>query len=93
MWERTRWIDATLLERDLKTVLQTTSFEDTTGTSIPLDTEGILDQDGALVALVDRQRQFRSLVDRQVLLNRAWQTMRAEKRKTDISPTTTKQTP
>jgi hypothetical protein len=69
-WERTRWIDGELLERDLAGFLNFACCEDSPDKPESDLVEAITRREGQFVALVDSDRRFRRLVDRYGLLGR-----------------------
>jgi hypothetical protein len=70
LWERAKWLDGDRLEQDLQGVLQDSWFLDSPDTPSAKRMEAILRREGPLVALVEEERRFKRLVDRQALLER-----------------------
>ena len=71
-WERTHWIDGQRLERDLTGLLEYAWREDSPDQPRSRVRDGILKRSGTFVALVDGDRRFLGLVDRNALLDRMW---------------------
>jgi hypothetical protein len=68
-WERTQWIDGTLLERNLAGMLWTDSLEESPDIARKVLAEGVMRRTAPFVALVDRDGSFRGLVDRNALVS------------------------
>jgi hypothetical protein len=71
-WERAHWIDGDRLERDLAGHLEYEWYENSPDEPQRSLAEGVARRNGALVALVDKDRHFVGLVDRHVLLDQMW---------------------
>ena len=69
--EHARWINGTLIERLLDLSFLRSSVEDVDELAPTQRTAAILACDGPFVALVNRDRRFKALVDREALLERA----------------------
>ena len=84
-WERAYWIDGERLERDLAGILNYSWCEDSP--DIPRKTliESIIRRPGPFVAKVDEDRRFLSLVDKNALLERAWDDFENSKNQTDTN--------
>jgi len=78
VWERTHWIDGERLERDLAGCLQYAWCEDAPDKPRSSLAEAILRRSDAFVALVDPDRRFVGLVDRNLLLDQAWKDRKSE---------------
>lgn len=72
LWERTRWIDGSLLERDLGGYLDNAWCVDSP--DLPRDNvkEAIVRRSSPFVALVDEDRRFVGLIDRHALVDQMW---------------------
>jgi TIR domain-containing protein len=73
LWEHARWLDATRLGQDLGDVLQqdeSTWLKESPHISHLEQVRFILQSNAPFVALVDEEKRFRSLIDRQALLER-----------------------
>ena len=68
-WEHARWINRTLLDRILDLAPARTSVVDVGDLTGTARTLAVLACEGPFVALVDNQTRFRSLIDRQGLLD------------------------
>jgi hypothetical protein len=68
-WERTHWIDGERLERDLVGALEYAWVEESPDFPRNLLSEAIIRRDASFVALVDSDRRFLGLVDRNALLS------------------------
>ena len=68
IWERCRWIDGEVLERDLSGVLEYDWVEDSPDIARSRLSESILRRKGEFVALVESDRRFVGLIDRYALL-------------------------
>ncbi len=88
-WEHANWIDEARLESDLGEVLHTSEevwYKDSLDTSQVRRVQALLRRKGSFfVALVDRKGVFKSLIDREVLLEQVAE--RAEKVSDDQLPT------
>ena len=74
LWEHAKWLDTTRLKQDIGNILQqdeTTWLWESPDISHTEQARSILRRKVSFVALVDRERRFKSLVDRQVFLERA----------------------
>jgi len=78
--ERASWIDGEQLERDLEGYLANSCCEDSPDKDQNLLAEAILRRKGDFVALVDSDRRFTGLVDRNALLSQVWNQRESEKR-------------
>ncbi len=70
IWEKTQWMDGERLERDLKGCLQYAWCEDSPDKPPKAVVNAVARRHAPLVALVDSDRRFLSLVDRYVILDR-----------------------
>ena len=68
LWERAKWLNGDRLEQDLQGVLQDSWYLDSPDTPSAKRMEAILRREGPFVALVEEERRFKRLVDRQALL-------------------------
>ena len=79
-WERTRWINGELLEKDLTGILDMNAWcHDVPDKPRSAVAEAVLARSSDFVALVDEDRCFAGLVDRNALLDRMWKNKAAEK--------------
>ena len=70
-WEHAKWIDEACLKNDLGGALRTSEevwYEDSLDTSKVRRAQALLRRKGPFVALIDGERIFRGLVDREALL-------------------------
>jgi hypothetical protein len=67
-WERTRWISAEQLERDLSGCIDYEWVEESPDLPRTAVAESVVRRQGVLVALVDKNGRFRGLVDKVALL-------------------------
>jgi hypothetical protein len=87
VWERARWIDGDRLERYMEGYLENSWCEDSPDKDQNLLIESILRRKGDFVALVDSDRRFTGLVDRNALLSQVWKQRESERRNTDHTKT------
>jgi hypothetical protein len=69
-WEKTRWLDGGRLERRLGSSLSTSRYRTGNRRLTDQDSKNILNQEGMFVAVLDEDGKFRSLIDRQLLMER-----------------------
>jgi hypothetical protein len=70
LWEHAKWISGSRIDRLLGSILNDSWFLDSPDISNEEKTKAILRRKGQFVALVDEERKFRRLVDRQDLLEK-----------------------
>jgi len=73
LWEHAKWLDATLLGQDLSDILQqdeSTWLKESPSASYTEQARSIIRRNVSFVALVDEQKRFKSLIDRQGFLER-----------------------
>lgn len=81
--ERTQWIDGERLERDLGGSLDYGWYDDSPDTPRNLRVEAILRRTGPFIALVDSDRRFQRLVDRNALLDQMSERKESKNSNTD----------
>jgi hypothetical protein len=71
LWERGEWIDGERLERDLTGCLEYSWYTDAPELGRNAKVAGILRRSGRVIAVVDDDRRFKDLVDREALVVRS----------------------